>query len=70
MKYLVFAGNQSYPNGGWNDLVGSFGTYEEAITAIANLSCDWWHIVEVESEIYRICGSGTRNYKSSERSEL
>lgn len=28
-KYLMFAMNQYYPSGGWNDLVGSFDTLEE-----------------------------------------
>ena len=29
-RYLVFAYDQFYPSGGWNDFVGAFDTLEEA----------------------------------------
>ncbi len=37
MKYLVFAWNVYYPNGGINDLMGTYDTNEEAVTRLAEL---------------------------------
>jgi hypothetical protein len=45
--YLVFAGSNYYPSGGWRDYLGTFNSENEALKAIANLSysVDWWQIV-------------------------
>lgn len=32
-RYLVFIGDHYYPSGGWEDYVGTFDTYAEALTA-------------------------------------
>jgi len=36
-RYLLFAFDEYYPNGGWNDLKGSFSTIEEAKEYIIKL---------------------------------
>ena len=54
---LLFAGEHYYPSGGVNDFRGDFNTIEEAIEAIANSSCDWWHVAD---ENMRIVKSGGR----------
>jgi hypothetical protein len=43
--YLVFKGDYYYPQGGWQDFVGSFDTYDEADEAAATRSSEWSHIV-------------------------
>ena len=46
--FILFAGDQHYPCGGWNDYRGMFSTLDEAIVAgkqrLAN-GCDWAHVV-------------------------
>lgn len=55
--FLIFAGYDYYPRGGWNDFIGSFSTLQEAEEAAKNVmavSCgetfdkDWLHIVSLE----------------------
>jgi hypothetical protein len=36
-RYIVFAYNQYYPSGGWNDYQGSYETVDEAKAAAKNL---------------------------------
>jgi len=48
--YLLFAGSNYYPSGGWDDFRGEFNTLEEAREAAesSNFSFskyDWWHVV-------------------------
>ena len=43
--YLLFAGDQYYPAGGWNDFIDEFPTEAEALARAANTECNWWHIV-------------------------
>jgi hypothetical protein len=46
-RYLLFAGDQYYPSGGWRDFRGSFATSEEAVKHVADwLRVDWWHVVD------------------------
>ena len=53
-RFLLFAGDEYYPAGGWDDFRGSFKTVEEAEKKAdkptdrewANNSYDWWHIVD------------------------
>ena len=48
--FLVFAGDNYYPSGGWDDCKGSCGTLVEALRYAANLSSiDWWHIVDTST---------------------
>lgn len=48
VMFILFAGDQHYPCGGWNDYRGMFSTLDEAIVAgkqrLAN-GCDWAHVV-------------------------
>ncbi len=43
-RYLLFAGEQYYPLGGWDDLKGSFDTVEAAIAF--PIYCDWKQVVD------------------------
>jgi hypothetical protein len=47
MRYLLFAGYNYYPSGGWDDFVGSYSDLMTALGAAANLRQDWWHIVDI-----------------------
>jgi hypothetical protein len=49
MKYLVFAGHQYYPAGGWDDLIAKTETLGDAYAALAGKAFDWWQIVEVST---------------------
>lgn len=43
--YLLFAGCNFYPEGGWGDFAGIYDSKEDCLRALADLSYDWWHIV-------------------------
>jgi hypothetical protein len=43
--YLLFAGDDYYPCGGWQDYKGDFNSESEAMEYLANAHCGWWHIV-------------------------
>jgi hypothetical protein len=51
-RYLVFAGANYYPSGGWNDYKESF---TELHDAVAHAECkigargDWSHVVDLET---------------------
>ena len=45
-KYLLFAGDNQYPDGGWNDFKGSFQNKENAIETAKRHHYDWWHVVD------------------------
>lgn len=50
-RYLVFAGYNYYPIGGWEDFYGAFETVEEAKDALLKEKSyyrEWWHIVDLE----------------------
>lgn len=58
MKYILFAGNTYYPNGGWKDFRGLFDTVDLAIKAVNDYNenkhnleddWDWWHVVNALS---------------------
>lgn len=54
-RYLLFAGDEYYPAGGWQDYKGRFDSVKEALKAAAggtrNLdfqgTWDWWQIVDL-----------------------
>lgn len=54
-RYLVFTGPSYYPGGGWDDYVGTFDTYAEALAASripepGHLSPpDWAHIIDTHT---------------------
>jgi hypothetical protein len=45
-RYLLFAGYQYYPRGGWTDFIDSFDTKEEAFAETARY--DWCHVVDTQ----------------------
>ena len=50
-RYLSFAGANYYPEGGWDDFVGSFDTPQEAAAAgVAEVDelgmTGWYHVVD------------------------
>lgn len=48
--FLVFAGSNYYPDGGWEDFEGVFPTLEAALGAVTNgRKSDWWHIVDLST---------------------
>lgn len=53
-RYLVFAYECYYPNGGWNDFKGSYDTLEEAKVAAKLCKREYNQIVdgETEEELY------------------
>ena len=56
-RYLVFAGSDYYPLGGWEDFKGAFDTKEEATEFIARGNWDWSQIISLEKsgiiEVFR-----------------
>ena len=49
-QFLLFAGDQYYPSGGWGDFKGSFDTIAEARAAERALpGHDWWQIIDVKT---------------------
>lgn len=48
-RFLVFAGSTYYPMGGWEDLITSYDTLEEALTCSALSDEDWAEVVDLET---------------------
>lgn len=51
-RYLVFAGYDYYPSGGWDDFQSDHETAEEAHAAVRTLvvkSHDWYQVVDLET---------------------
>ncbi len=50
-RYIVFAGDTYYPGGGWDDLVGTYATLEEAKAAAADAKSklDWAEIIDFDT---------------------
>lgn len=52
-QYIVFAGSDYYPAGGWKDFKGAFNSIYEAkkfINAEEFQGNDWWEIVDVTKQ--------------------
>ena len=45
--FLLFAGEEFYPGGGWSDFVGAYPTQQEAKEVALTLQPSWWHIVDL-----------------------
>lgn len=43
--FLVFAGSDYYPSGGWNDLAETSESIELAVQSAKAENADWWHVV-------------------------
>lgn len=54
-RYIVFAGNEYYPQGGWHDYKGKRYSYEQALELATKVAFnnDWVQIVDLEEE--KIC---------------
>jgi len=51
MSFAVFAGDDFYPCGGWDDHVETLMTLDAALAVASKLECqqiDWWHIVDLD----------------------
>lgn len=49
-RYLLFVGDNYYPEGGWNDFRGAFDSIDDAINYVLGLlNRDWWHIVDTHT---------------------
>jgi hypothetical protein len=46
--FVLFAGDNYYPLGGWRDWAGTFPSKEEAVTWAAQTRRDWWHVLDVK----------------------
>jgi len=46
-RFLVFAGYDYYPSGGWHDLCGSFDCESKAIEYAKSRGSDFWHVVDL-----------------------
>jgi hypothetical protein len=57
--YLLFAGANYYPAGGWDDFRGQFATVKAAVAAV-DARWDWWHVVDVAGCVIVKYGHGGR----------
>lgn len=48
-RFVLFAGYDYYPSGGWGDFVESFDTAEEARAAQFANGCDWKQIIDLST---------------------
>ena len=48
-QYALFAGDEYYARGGWNDFINSFSTQEGAIEETANIDKEWWHVIDLST---------------------
>lgn len=46
--FILFAGDNMYPRGGYNDCVGAFLSLDEALKA-ARGGYEWWHIYDART---------------------
>ena len=59
-NYMLFCGLYYYPNGGQDDFLGRFDTYEEALAGFKNNTLpnsidwwecyDWWQIYDIDND--------------------
>lgn len=49
-RYLLFVGDNYYPEGGWHDFRGAFDSIDAAVAYVLNLKHrDWWHVVDTHT---------------------
>jgi hypothetical protein len=53
-RYLVFACDNYYPAGGWDDFVGDFEDKAAAFAAAKKAKRDWWQVIDstTKEEVY------------------
>lgn len=50
MNYLLFAGYNYYPSGGWDDFVGQYYSKESAILAAKDIeNKEWFQVVDLST---------------------
>jgi hypothetical protein len=49
MRYALFAGDQYYPSGGWEDFIGAYDSIEAARERAQRERYEWFHIVDLAS---------------------
>jgi hypothetical protein len=51
-RYLLFAGDEYYPTGGWGDFISDFDTLEEAKKDLLSgrFDKDWYQIVDTQNK--------------------
>jgi len=47
-RFLLFGGDQYYPQGGWQDFKGDFTTEKDALREAAQWGWDWYQIVDAQ----------------------
>ncbi len=47
MRFILFAGTNFYPDGGWCDYAGAFESVEAAKQALDTSYNDWAHVVDL-----------------------
>ena len=63
-RYLLFAGADFYPSGGWHGFRGSFDFEKEAREWMVkhperDADSTWWHIVDTDAGCIITAGGGT-----------
>ncbi len=54
-QFLLFAGDQYYPSGGWSDFQGDFDSVDAAkahlplVQEVQRLRSPWWQIVDTKT---------------------
>lgn len=49
--FALFGGKYHHPEGGWNDLIGSFETVDQAKDECKGRGLDWWQVVELSTGV-------------------
>ena len=62
--YLLFAGEQYYPRGGWHDYHGSFATYSKAVARAKEINKHWHHIVSIIDDTYDLVQHEYKNQQA------
>lgn len=65
-RFLVFVGDDYYPQGGWRDFRGDYDSQAQAMDAIGQLAAlrmrgqwwGWWQVVDTHSDEPRVCAAG------------
>lgn len=55
-NFALFAGQDYYPGGGWEDFVGMYESLEEALEAYKSdgdsvIKYEWGHVVDLENQV-------------------
>ena len=60
-RFLVFAGDSYYPDGGWDDLIETTNSFEEALEIVEvfgsskSIYTYWWaHVVDSETGLIEV----------------